>query len=388
MDRPDAVGHLRRQRGISSAVEGDHAGPTGRGAPRARACGSTRRSIRGHRAGHSVGGASEAAYLGRERAVRALAVRDCAQQADRRATPPRQTDLRQHRRFCRDAARPAGRRDGFADRSRHPAQLLAGAPARGAAIDRGRKRLDQGHREEIRDERGRGARGVASRACEPHRETEGTMSMDTDQLIKTLAADNAHRPRPVGFVLALALLAAAPVSILMFVAELGVRPDVMTAMHNPFFDLKFAVTLALAAAAIAISLHLSRPEASLRGLVWLLAIPAGLLVAGISGEMMMPQRLPMMTRLVGNNSKVCMAAVPLMSLPLLAAALIGLRHGAPTRPALEGAMAGLLSAGLAATLYASHCTDDSPLFVATWYTLGAALMTAIGALLGSRVLRF
>jgi hypothetical protein len=214
------------------------------------------------------------------------------------------------------------------------------------------------------------------------------MSMDTDQLIKTLAADNAHRPRPVGLVLALTLLAAAPVSILMFMAELGVRPDVMTAMHNPFFDLKFAVTLALAAAAIAISLHLARPEASLRGFVWLLAIPAGLLVAGISGEMMMPQRLPMMTRLVGNNSKVCMTAVPLMSLPLLASALIGLRHGAPTRPALAGAMAGLLSAGLAATLYASHCTDDSPLFVATWYTLGAALMTAVGALVGSRVLRF
>jgi hypothetical protein len=212
--------------------------------------------------------------------------------------------------------------------------------------------------------------------------------MDTDRLINTLAADNAHRARPVHVVLALALLAAAPVSTLMFVAELGVRPDVMTAMHNPFFDLKFAVTLALAAAAITISLHLARPEASLRGFVWLLAIPAGLLVAGISGEMMMPQRLPMMTRLVGHNSKVCMTAVPLMSLPLLAASLIGLRHGAPTRPALAGAMAGLVASGLAATLYASHCTDDSPLFVATWYTLGTALVTAIGALAGSRVLRF
>jgi hypothetical protein len=212
--------------------------------------------------------------------------------------------------------------------------------------------------------------------------------MDTDQLIKTLAADNTHRSRPVSVVLALALLAAAPVSILMFVAELGVRPDVMTAMHNPFFDLKFAVTLALASAAITISLHLARPEASLRGFVWLLAIPAGLLVAGISGEMMMPQRLPMMTRLVGHNSKVCMTAVPLMSLPLLAASLIGLRHGAPTRPAVAGAMAGLLSAGLAATLYASHCTDDSPLFVATWYSIGAALIAALGALIGSRVLRY
>jgi hypothetical protein len=171
-------------------------------------------------------------------------------------------------------------------------------------------------------------------------------------------------------------------------AELGVRPDVTTAMHNPFFDLKFAVTLALAAAAVTISLHLSRPEASLRGFVWLLAIPAGLLVAGISGEMMMPQRLPMMTRLVGHNSKVCMTAVPLMSLPLLAAALIGLRHGAPTRPAVAGAMAGLLSAGLAATLYASHCTDDSPLFVATWYSIGAAVIAALGALIGSKVLRY
>ena len=211
--------------------------------------------------------------------------------------------------------------------------------------------------------------------------------MDTDQLIRTLAADNT-RARPVGFVLALALLAAAPVSLLMFFAELGVRPDVMIAMRNPFFDLKFAVTLALATSAILVSLHLSRPEASMQGWGWLFMIPAGLLVAGISGEMMMPQRLPMMTRLVGQNSRICMTAIPAMSLPLLVAALIGLRHGAPTKPALAGALAGLLSAGLAATFYASHCTDDSPLFVATWYTIATALVTAIGALAGSKVLRF
>jgi hypothetical protein len=212
--------------------------------------------------------------------------------------------------------------------------------------------------------------------------------MDTDQLIRSLAADNSHRARPVGFVLMLALLAAAPVSVAMFFAELGVRPDVMTAMRNPFFDLKFAVTLALAISAIAVSLHLSRPEASLRGFGWMLLVPAGLLVAGISGEMMMPQRLPMMTRLMGRNSMVCLTTIPLMALPMLAAALFSLRHGAPTRPAIAGAIAGLVSAGLAATLYASHCSDDSPLFVATWYTIATALVAAIGALAGSRVLRF
>ena len=102
----------------------------------------------------------------------------------------------------------------------------------------------------------------------------------------------------------------------------------------------------------------------------------------------MPQRLPMMTRLVGSNSRICMTAIPVMSLPILAGALIGLRHGAPARPAVAGAVAGLVSAGVAATLYASHCTDDSPLFVATWYTLATVLVTAVGALVGSRVLRF
>jgi hypothetical protein len=98
--------------------------------------------------------------------------------------------------------------------------------------------------------------------------------------------------------------------------------------------------------------------------------------------------LPAMTRLVGNNSRACMTAIPLISLPLLAGALIGLRRGAPTRPAIAGAIAGLASAGLAATLYASHCTDDSPLFVATWYTIATAMVAAIGALAGSKLLRF
>jgi hypothetical protein len=212
--------------------------------------------------------------------------------------------------------------------------------------------------------------------------------MDTEQLIRTLAADNSHRARPVGYVLMLALLAAAPVSLIMFFGELGFRPDIMTAMHNPFFDLKFAVTLALAISSIAVALHLSRPEASLRGFGWFLLIPAGILAACIGGEMMMPQRVPMVTRLVGSNSKICMTVIPTLSLPLLVAALIGLRHGAPARPALSGAIAGLLSAGFAATLYASHCTDDSPLFVATWYTLATALVAAVGALIGSRVLKY
>lgn len=212
--------------------------------------------------------------------------------------------------------------------------------------------------------------------------------METDRLIRILAEDVKVQARPVGAVLAMALLVALPVSAAMLLVTLGVRPDVMSAMHNPFFDLKFAVTLALALPAIAISLHLSRPETSVKGWRWLLLIPVGLLAVGIGGEMMTPQRLPAMTRMIGRNSRVCLAAIPLLSLPLLAAALIALRQGAPARPGLTGAFAGLLSGALAATLYASHCTDDSPLFVATWYAIAVLVVAAVGALAGSRVLRF
>ncbi len=99
--------------------------------------------------------------------------------------------------------------------------------------------------------------------------------MDTDHLIRTLIEDVEFRSRPVGAVLAMALLVALPVSAAMLLVTLGVRPDVMTAMHNPFFDLKFAVTLALALPAIAISLHLSRPETSVKRLAMAVADSGG-----------------------------------------------------------------------------------------------------------------
>lgn len=213
------------------------------------------------------------------------------------------------------------------------------------------------------------------------------MTMKTDDLIRALANDG-KSPWRVGNLLTVALLAAVPVSVVLFFIEMGVRPDIATAIQNPFFDLKFAVTISLALSAVALSVHLSRPEATLRGMILILAIPIGLLLAGIAIEMMLPQPVSWISRLVGSNSRICLTAIPVLSMPFLAAALVALRHGAPSRPALAGAFAGLLSAGLAATLYASHCTDDSPLFVATWYTLAISLVVAIGALAGSRVLRY
>jgi hypothetical protein len=68
--------------------------------------------------------------------------------------------------------------------------------------------------------------------------------------------------------------------------------------------------------------------------------------------------------------------------------LIALRAGAPRSTALAGTVAGLIAGGLGATLYATHCTDDSPLFVALWYPIGIALVALAGRIAGERLLRW
>ena len=93
-------------------------------------------------------------------------------------------------------------------------------------------------------------------------------------------------------------------------------------------------------------------------------------------------------RWLGTNSMVCLTFIPLIGAGPLVAFLLALRHGAPASPSISGALAGIVAGGLAATFYAAHCTDDSPLFVATWYTLAIAILAAIGALAGRLVARW
>ena len=90
----------------------------------------------------------------------------------------------------------------------------------------------------------------------------------------------------------------------------------------------------------------------------------------------------------GTNSLACLALVPLLSLVPLGAILMALRYGAPSDPRLAGAAAGLLAGGIGATFYATHCVDDSPLFVATWYGLSITVVAMVGAALGARILKW
>jgi hypothetical protein len=212
--------------------------------------------------------------------------------------------------------------------------------------------------------------------------------MKTDDLIEALVQD-APRPqlssawRVLGATVLGALVAGT-----LFAFALGVRPDIGRAVETWRFAFKFALSLICMACAWWACLELARPEIRLKDVGGGLAVAPALLVAAVLYELLAIPPAHWSERAVGNYAGTCLLAIPLLSIVPLTALLVALRAGAPRDPASAGAVAGLLAGGLSAALYATHCPDDSPLFVAVWYTLAVSLVMLTGALAGRHVLRW
>ena len=169
---------------------------------------------------------------------------------------------------------------------------------------------------------------------------------------------------------------------------LGVRSDLAAAVLLPMFWVKLAFPACLAAGALFAAGRLSRPGARLGRVgsalaapvlaMWLLAAFA--LATATAGERE--------ALVFGGTWNVCPLLVALLSLPVFVAAMWAMRGLAPTRLALAGAAAGLLSGAVGALIYALHCPEMDAPFLAIWYLLGMLIPTAAGALLGPRLLRW
>ena len=213
--------------------------------------------------------------------------------------------------------------------------------------------------------------------------------MNTDDLIKALAADTATVERPVSQTMSLGILTGVVLAAAVFCAMLNVRPDFLTAItHEPRFMFKFAFTMSLGLPALLLVWRLSRPDGEPGLLLWLLLLAPLLLAVALFLEMNAVPSEFWEVSAMGTMPGACMKYIPILSLAPLAAALLALRQGATAYPVAAGAAAGLLSAAIGATLYASFCVDDSPMFLAIWYVAGVAIVVALGALAGSRVLKW
>lgn len=214
--------------------------------------------------------------------------------------------------------------------------------------------------------------------------------MRTDELINTLVADHAvqPRPKPVGHGLVMAIIGGLAISGALFALTLGVRPDIVSALGTWRFDLKLSANLVLVIAATWVALRLSSPTTKPLSAMRPLLVPALLLLAAAMYELVTVPASAWPSRAMGVNGVMCLASIIFLSVLPLTATIYALRQGAPTSPAVMGAVGGLLAGALGATVFAMHCTNDSPLFVAIWYTLAIGLTAIVGLLVGQYVLRW
>ncbi len=211
--------------------------------------------------------------------------------------------------------------------------------------------------------------------------------MKTNDLIAALAADQSLGLNPVKRTIALAAMAGAVISFVAFLLSIGWRPDINEAIATVRFPFKFVVTLAVVITAAPLLVQLAKPAGSTHR-SWTLGAGPVLILAGVLVELFVLPTSTWAENLVGSNAAICLTAIPLLSIAPLVALFMALKRGAPTRPRLAGAICGLLSASIAATMYALHCDDDSPLFVVVWYSLAIGIVTAVAAAVGGRVLRW
>jgi hypothetical protein len=210
----------------------------------------------------------------------------------------------------------------------------------------------------------------------------------TDELIRALAADARARPPSLGVASALGLAAGGAVTASTFFIVIGFRPDISQALETIRFLFKFVVALSIVLPAVVLSLGQARPGARLAAWGWALALAPALLLLGVVVELVSTPPMSWGGRLVGTNMPFCLTFIPLLSIGPLTGLMLTQRYGAPDRPRLAGALAGLAAGGVAALFYASTCTDDSPLFVATWYTLAIGLVAMVGHFLAPKLLRW
>ncbi|WP_420139074.1 DUF1109 domain-containing protein [Sphingomonas sp.] len=213
--------------------------------------------------------------------------------------------------------------------------------------------------------------------------------MNTEDLIRSLSSDvRPVRRYALGRRIAAGMIGGGLISLLVVGATLGVRPDLFDAMEGFAFWMKWTYAVSLTILAIAATTRLAQPEILPLPWLWLLCVPV-LLLAGIGvGELATTPSDLWMALWLGQSWMVCPWLVLGLSLPIFLGLLWSFRRLAPTRLRAAGATAGLAAGACAASIYCLHCPEASALFVLTWYSLGIALATGFGALVGPRFLRW
>ncbi len=211
--------------------------------------------------------------------------------------------------------------------------------------------------------------------------------MKTEQLIDMLARgiEPAERPcwaRRLALMLVVGLLAAALLVVLGF----GVRPDIGAAPMPVM--LKALFSAAAAAAILPLAVQLMKPGRPLGWRIGAIGMFVGVCTLAAIVALMGETPRERLQAWTGGGFPWCLVLVPILAAPSAALLFWLMRDFAPTRLGPTGAAIGALSGGIGAMAYSMYCPVDSLAFVTTWYVVAIALCAALGAIVGSKLLRW
>ncbi|GBF58477.1 hypothetical protein PbB2_02163 [Candidatus Phycosocius bacilliformis] len=215
--------------------------------------------------------------------------------------------------------------------------------------------------------------------------------MTTDELIAALArSSDKAGPKRLYRRIEIALVLGFLVGLVLLKVTMGFRPDIGVAA--PMVALKAGFSALIATFAGGLALRLARPLGDRGQLIVRLWLPliilalAALAIGAVTLLTMAPGER--FAAFMGNGFPWCIFLIPLFGLPTALLLVWALREAAPTRLTLAGAAVGALSGGMGAMVYAMFCSVDSVTFVTIWYVVGIGLAAALGAILGTRLLRW
>jgi hypothetical protein len=211
--------------------------------------------------------------------------------------------------------------------------------------------------------------------------------MKTEALIKAIAQD-AQIEQPIIGGLLVRLVLAVGLAFLAVWLTLGFRSDFLLSLVTPLAALRYVLAAALGLIGLRLAFLLARPEGRDLARFWPLAAVLAVALGLLAWAYLATPADGRQMALVGKTMTTCLIAIPVLSILPVTAILMSLRKGATTAPKLAGFVAGVAGGGFAATVYATHCIEDSPLFYVTWYGIAICIVAGVSTLVGARALRW
>jgi hypothetical protein len=213
--------------------------------------------------------------------------------------------------------------------------------------------------------------------------------MKTDELIDMLGTNlEPVKGGELRNTLIIALAIGAVSASCLMLGIFGLPAGALGADYSSLKIVTLAFTLGLVSAGASFLIGSARPGELGRKSLILIGVLFLALVSAGGAALVFTHPTAWSGMIFGPQWAACLICIPLFAAVPFVSLIWALRKGAPTNLRRTGAIAGLVAGALGAAVFAVHHPGGSVPFIALWYGGSILLCAVVGAILGSRLLRW